>query len=374
VKPRYEGVVCRLKEIRRARGMSQGRLAELVGVKRQAIYDIESGKYVPNTVLALRLAHRLGCGVEDLFFEESADEERAVTLAERQGRPGGRVIVAKVRGRLVGYPLSGRDAFNEGFKAADGLLEGEGGAVRLLRPESALERTVLLLGCDPAFSILGSHVSRRSPEARLHCRFASSRRALQGLAAGHAHLAGTHLHNTDASEEANVGLARQCMGSSPAWVVAFSFMEEGLMVARGNPLGIRTVADLAGEGVRMVNREEGAALRALLDDRLERAGVPAEAVRGYFEEVSTHLQGARSVACGFADAALGLRAVAEACGLGFVPLETARCDLVVPEDLKDHPAVKIMLDTLQTRSLREELVSLPGYEASRTGDVVARLR
>ena len=62
-------LICNLKAMRQARGMAQSQLAELIGVKRQAIYDIETGKYTPNTALALRLAKFLQCTVEDLFVE-----------------------------------------------------------------------------------------------------------------------------------------------------------------------------------------------------------------------------------------------------------------------------------------------------------------
>ena len=53
-------VVCNLKSVRRAKGFSQSDLAQLAGVKRQAIYDMESGRYVPNTAVALRLARTPG--------------------------------------------------------------------------------------------------------------------------------------------------------------------------------------------------------------------------------------------------------------------------------------------------------------------------
>lgn len=79
------------------------------------------------------------------------------------------------------------------------------------------------------------------------------------------------------------------------------------------------------------------------------------------------------VAYGFADAALGLRAVAEANGLDFTPIEAVRFDLVIPDDMIDHPAVKVVMDTLQTRKLREELRAFPGYESSQTGSVIAEI-
>jgi molybdate-binding protein len=206
----------------------------------------------------------------------------------------------------------------------------------------------------------------------MHYRFTSSYNALQGLAAGHAHIAGTHLHNTS-SGEANVSLARSFLKGTEAKVIAFSLLEEGLMVAPGNPLGIRDVRDLSGGRVRLVNREPGAALRSLLDDYLNRLGIAPDTVAGYDNETHTHTEGAQKVAFGFADAALGFRAVANAYGLDFVPIQVARCDLVVPRDLADAPPMRILLDTLQSGELRKELRALPGYESSRTGDVIAEL-
>lgn len=371
MKTRYAGMNCHLKSVRQSRGLSQSQLARLVGVKRQAIYDMESEKYLPNTALALRLAKHLRCKVEDLFSEQTSDDEQPITLME-DDREISRVAAARIRGRVVGYPLSGRRCLNDGLRAADGLLSSDGGTVNLLCSEESLNQTIMLLGCDPAFSILSAHVSRRAPEVRIHCLFASSHRALEGLAAGHAHLAGTHLHNAQ-SGEANVMVAQSLLRGSKATVVAFSLMEEGFMVASGNPHGIRTVADLAGGKVRLVNREPGAALRTLLDDHLNRSHIPHDTVTGYEKEVSSHIEGAQMVLYNFADAALGLRAIADVFGLDFVPIEAVRCDLVIPDDLVDHPAVSIILDTLQDRKLREELMTLPGYESSHTGTVIAKL-
>ncbi len=58
----------RLKVARAERGLSQEELAALAGVTRQTISSIETGQYVPSTLLALRLAGVFGKSVEDLFF------------------------------------------------------------------------------------------------------------------------------------------------------------------------------------------------------------------------------------------------------------------------------------------------------------------
>ncbi len=367
-----EEVVCNLKAARKTKGLSQSELALRVGVKRQAIYDMETGKYVPNTALALRMAKELDCRVEDLFSLDESEADQPVTLAEKSCMENSRVSVARVRERLVAYPLDGRWLLNDGFQPADGLLSSDCTNVKFLQKREHLEKKILLLGCDPAFAILGARASRWGAEAGVQCRFASSHLALERLAAGYAHIAGTHLHNAS-PVESNLALAQKTLSGSRAMVVAFSFFEEGLMVAPGNPHGVRTVADLAGQGVRFANREPGAALRVLLDERLARSGLPGESINGYENLVKSHNQGAQMVAFNMVDAALGLRAVAAAHGLDFVPIEAVRCDLVIPCDFLDLPAIKILLDVLQTRSLREELSSLPGYESSCTGKVIGHV-
>lgn len=368
---RTGGIVCRLKEARQSRGLSQGQVAEMVGVKRQAIYDIESGRYLPNTEVALRLARHLGCRVEDLFSEEAGGEKRPVVVAGGDAPALSRVSLVRVRGRLVAYPVDGRQAFGHELRPADGFLE-EGGRVRLFSSPECLESTVLLLGCDPAFSLLAAHLSRVAPAAKVACRFASSHRALEGLAAGHAHLAGTHLHKSS-GPGSNVKLARERLAGFGGKVLGFSLIEEGLMVSPGNPRRIRSAADLSTGKARFVNREPGAALRILLDDLLSTHGIPGSAVKGYDRVVHTHNEGAQMVAYRLADAALGLRSVAAAFGLDFVPLAEVRCDLVVPGDMLEHATVRIILDLLQSRPLREEIASLPGYDSSRTGDTIAQI-
>ncbi len=364
-----DSVSCDIKAIRVAKGLSQRELAERIGVGRQAVSDMESGRYVPNTAIALRIARELECKVEDLFRIDSVSEGHSITLAEHVDTAGTRLSIVRINNRLVAYPQDGRWLMNEGFQSADGLFEKKGHKARILQDEGRLEKRILLLGCDPAFSILNAHIARYGKGAELLCRFASSRRALDGVRTGLAHVAATHLHNTG-PEESNVLIAKEILHDSKAMVIGFSLLEEGLMVAPGNPYGITTVADLTKKGVRFVNRDHGAAIRVLLDDQLHRFRIQAEKIQGYARMASSHIEGAQMVAFGLVDAALGLRAVAVTYNLAFVPIQFVRCDLVIQQDFLELPAVKILLDILQTKALRTDLSSLPGYEASMLGKVI----
>lgn len=347
-------------------------LAELVGVKRQAIYDIESGKYAPNTLIALRLAQHLSCRVEDLFCEESKTAE-PYTLVGTLPSQRARVSLARVRGQMIAYPLPGSEPFANTFEAADALLTPGQKQVELLCPPETPDKTLILLGCDPAFALLTAHVTRRAKDIRLQYRFASSFKALKGLAAGHAHIAGTHIHSSASGHGNNIQFAKKQLGQQSATIVGFSRIEEGLVVAPGNPHGIRSLEDLANPKVRLVNREPGAALRILLDDLLQKQGLPPEAISGYQDEVHSHVEGVVRVLYKQADAALGFRAIAANAGLDFVPLTSAHCELVVPQDLLEQQGMQMLLDALQTKPLRDELKSLAGYDAESTGSIIAEI-
>ena len=145
------------------------------------------------------------------------------------------------------------------------------------------------------------------------------------------------------------------------------------VVAAGNPHALRSVADLADRPLRFLNREPGSGSRALLDACLEQAGIPSGRVAGYANSAASHLDAGRAIAGGAADAAIGLQAVAAACGLDFIPMKAVRCDLVIPRDLLAHPAVAAAMEALSGRAFRDELAALPGYGVGRSGTVVATI-
>lgn len=60
----------RLRELRAEREWSQGTLAEELGVSRQTVNAIETGKYDPSLPLAFKLARLFGKPIEELFQAE----------------------------------------------------------------------------------------------------------------------------------------------------------------------------------------------------------------------------------------------------------------------------------------------------------------
>ena len=62
-----------LRVERAVHNITQQDLAAAVGVSRQTINSVESGKYVPSTVLALKIAAYFGKGVDSIFSLEDTD-------------------------------------------------------------------------------------------------------------------------------------------------------------------------------------------------------------------------------------------------------------------------------------------------------------
>src|SRR5262249_53739544 len=148
------------------------------------------------------------------------------------------------------YPLAAGWGQEPGFQSADVVrAPGLMGLDQLLTPLERLERTAIVLGCDPSLGILSAHLAATTAEARLRWLSAASQTALDAVARGEAHVAGTHLPDPDGAEY-NVSHARRALGPAGGLVVEFARWELGLAVAAGNPLAIRSVADLGRGHVR----------------------------------------------------------------------------------------------------------------------------
>ncbi len=139
--------------------------------------------------------------------------------------------------------------------------------------------------------------------------------------------------STNVPELRNLTDLRHRLGGLDCTVVTFAHWEEGIIVRQGNPKRIRTVADVARPTVRMINREKGSGARRLLDRELQSAGIPSARVKGYGDEVLSHLEVAARVKAGLADAGVGVRAAAAIHGLDFMPLQRERYDLIIPKTL-----------------------------------------
>ena len=362
-----------LAAFRQKRGFSAAQLAKSAGVSRQTIYAMEAGSYVPNTLLALKLARLLDARVEDLFALGQEDahtgqrlEPVTVFPGSERLQPGQPVQLCRVEKRLMALSPSAVPWYfpaSDAVIAADPVRAGKG-KVQVFDPAEEFTNRVLIAGCDPGISVLSRHVMSAGVELVLAHR--NSSQSLELLKEGYIHVAGTHLRDA-VSGESNIPEIGRLFSRNSVAVISFAVWEEGIVVGRDNPKQIRSIEDLARPDVRIVNREDGAGSRKLLDSELQRHGVASSCVQGYETTAPGHLPAAWQVFIGAVDACLAPRAAARLFGLGFVPLVSERYDLAIRRQHLDLPGIQILLDTLSRSKFRRELESFGGYDTKAAG-------
>lgn len=371
-----------LRSLRQRHGMQQRDLAEQIGVSRQTLSAIEAGTTVPSTQIALSLARTLRCRVEDIFvLEEDAKgievqlvRDTPPELAAPAPGPGRvRVAMASMGEQWVARSLDGGQAFAPGTPA-DGIATVPSGKARVsaarvrpLRDLESLMRNLFVAGCDPALGLLGRHLEERMRGPRLHWIDLASRAALDELAAGRVHVSGLHLDDLSAGN-LNAAAVRERFGSTPMLLVTLATWELGMVCRAAHKL--KSVADLARHGLRVVGREQGSGAQQLLESALDRVGLSM----ANLDVVATargHRAVAQLVSSGVGDAGIATRAAATPFGLAFVPLAESRFDLALPAELASDERIQAMLDCLSSRRFRKDLGAMIGYRANKTGDKVS---
>ena len=333
-----------LEEQRLARGLSQREIALAAGVTRQAIGALESGRAQPSISLAFALARALDVSVEELFGTRELREPRE--HGEARPRRNRRCAVARIGERVVSRPLDPELLATE-------PVDHNG---------AGIESTIFVAGCETGIGLLTGHLNASGRGYRAIWFSATNREALADLRFERAHVAAIH----GSPEEVKRLLAAR--GAGRRRLVVFASQEEGWLLARGNPRRFRNATEVMRGDVTIANRPRGSAARALLDEQLRAAGRDPATVRGYARELRGQLDAGRAVAAGFADAAIGMRSVAQLFDLDFFPLRTERCVLVIPRSRLGHPGVAALLETLRGETFRRDLDALDAYDVHAAGN------
>jgi len=212
-------------------------------------------------------------------------------------------------------------------------------------------------------------------DRRLASANVGSQGGLVALRRGEAHLAGSHLLDP-LTGKYNISYIRQYMPNIPVKVVVLVGREQGLIVRRGNPKGVKGLGDLASlnessnRSIRFINRQRGAGTRVLLDYHLNSMTISPESIEGYNQEEYTHLGVAAAIASGRADCGLGIAAAAQALDLDFIPLFQERYDLVIPKQYAEDELLAPLFGLLADSAFRGAVSQLTGYDVSIMGTII----
>ena len=192
---------------------------------------------------------------------------------------------------------------------------------------------------------------------------------IMAIRRGEAHAAGCHLLDTNDGTY-NRSFMKKYFPKGDVKLVRCVGRQQGLMVAKGNPLNIRKFSDIAGENIRYVNRQKGSGTRILADFLCRKEGIDPSSVYGYDREELTHTSVAAQIVSGSADAGMGIYSAAKLYDLDFIPICIEEYDLLIPDHAWQTPMVQQLLATLKSEEFRGKLLGMGGYTIENPGELI----
>ncbi|MDO4745761.1 MAG: molybdopterin biosynthesis protein [Bacillota bacterium] len=286
------------------------------------------------------------------------------------GKVGDKFVAAPLaRGAGAAMSLVRADGFCVIEQSSEGVDAGEKVKIELYRSKSEIENTVVVIGShDLILDVIADIMPNEYKDMHVTSTHVGSMGGLMALRRGEAHMAPVHLLD-EASGEYNVSYVKK-MFNEPMAIIKGVHRIQGIMVKKGNPLGITNIADLAEKPVRYVNRQRGAGTRVLFDYKLKEAGIDTANIEGYDREMATHMAVAAAVASDGADAGMGILSAAKAMELDFIEVGPEEYDFAIPARHLELPHVKAFIEILGSDEFRSRLEELGGYSCDRAGEVV----
>ncbi len=291
-----------------------------------------------------------------------------------------RVRMGEVGGKLMASPLSRGAGVVSSFMKADGILEvpqgtegyeaGEEVQVRLLSTPEKLQNTLVVIGShDPLLDEVADMMHRADPTVFMSSSHVGSMGGIMAIRRGEAHAGGCHLLDTETGVY-NLSFLKKYFPNGGIRLVRCVGRQQGLMLAKGNPLDIKEFADIAKNGVRYVNRQKGSGTRVLMDYLCEQYAVNVSDIYGYEREELTHTSVAAQIANGSADAGMGIYSAAQLYDLDFLPICIEEYDLIIPDHAWETPVVQQLIATLKSPAFREKMLAMGGYTVDHPGEII----
>lgn len=291
-----------------------------------------------------------------------------------------RVRMGEVGRKLTASPLSRGAGVVSSFMKADGILEvpqgtegyeaGEEVQVRLLSTPEKLQNTLVVIGShDPLLDEVADMMHRADPTVFMSSSHVGSMGGIMAIRRGEAHAGGCHLLDTETGVY-NLSFLKKYFPNGGIRLVRCVGRQQGLMLAKGNPLDIKEFADIAKNGVRYVNRQKGSGTRVLMDYLCEQYAVNVSDIYGYEREELTHTSVAAQIANGSADAGMGIYSAAQLYDLDFLPICIEEYDLIIPDHAWETPVVQQLIATLKSPAFREKMLAMGGYTVDHPGEII----
>ena len=189
------------------------------------------------------------------------------------------------------------------------------------------------------------------------------------MVSGEACAAAIHLPPTRNSDR-NIGVVSERLGHLDVVLIKWARRNQGLVVAPGNPLKLKKLADLPTKKARVISRQPHAGSYLLLLQLLAEAGMTLADLKLSKQIAQSESDIAAAILDGKADTGLAVRAVARQFHLDFIPLTSEQLDLAVLRRAYFDPPMQTLLAFTRSALFRDYAREMSGYDVSELGAVV----
>jgi len=240
---------------------------------------------------------------------------------------------------------------------------------------SSVTRPAGMTRPQPAPIVAGSHDpllewAMRESGCGLATLAVGSEAGFTRFVAGETIAAAMHLHALEDPEaDANLAAVAGRSDLQDAVLVASCRREQGLLLAPGNPLKIRSIDDVIAKRARIALRPKGAGAQLLLLSLLHRAKAAFDTLVSISPVCPTGPDVAQAIRAGRADTGIATRSVANSAELNFAPVVWEPFDLLMRQRDYFHPPMQALVRFLQSEELAARAREMGGFDLSPAGTV-----
>ena len=280
-----------------------------------------------------------------------------------------RVTLGRIGENYVAVPLSGGAGIVTSFTKADGIIvvpqnsegieQGQEVEVVLVNENKDISNSIIVTGShDPIIDEINDLLKIKGYDFTVSSSHVGSMGALNAVKMKQAHLGGTHLLDTETGRY-NDSYVAKYLDSEDATLIKGIGRIQGLMVEKGNPKNIKSIADIV--GLRYVNRQIGSGTRILFDYLLKTHNIDKNEIDGYRNEEFTHTAVAAQIAGGNAHCGMGIYSAAQMYDLDFIEITVEEYDFIVNNDFLNTPMYNAFMNVLESEELKERMLEMGGY-------------
>jgi molybdate transport repressor ModE-like protein len=230
------------------------------------------------------------------------------------------------------------------------------------------ESTALRITASHGFAVEALIKRLNADHVPVEINYRSSLEAVAALSHNECDMAGFHVPVGEFKQAAKPYL--KWLHQQQHALIHLAYRTQGLFIAKGNPKNIHGLADLQRKDLRFVNRQTGSGTKLLLEMLLAKEKISTKNIADYDSAEFTHSAVAAFVASKMADVGFGVETAARHFDLDFIPIARENYLFACKASALEQNLLKSTRKIMQSKTFRNAVDSLAGYEGSQSGMIV----